>query len=258
MPLCHDILVQLHSQYGSPTDGLPALPEYQPPSRSRLSNTSSASSPTYVPEFWDEANSVVNVYIAALPGANFWINYKIFDPLKLFVEPRHQEQEHGVGQEEEQYFVMKLFVGKEHLVTWCCGEKQGWQGKTMWGLFEDPEPDRAKGPKFDVLGRDVAAMGMVRSRGKKALQKRLLCFSAPTTDREGRGSCRMDKGLEKRESKGSLNKLKKRAFQRQSEPVPERFLEIKTYRAQGMKRIPMQAERFDGVKFEDASGVGIE
>ncbi|KAF2101274.1 hypothetical protein NA57DRAFT_72716 [Rhizodiscina lignyota] len=281
MPTHRDITIELHSHSLSTiltTSVTAGLPEFRPPSRTRWSATSSTTSSTpseYMPEFFDDAGQIVSVYVPALPGANFWIQYKVEDVQNLFPEQKDAEKQHTKDTEkkdgedqEERLLVMKLCLGKTHVVTWNFGEKQEWQGKTVWALYEDPDPDRAKGTKFDVLGRNVDHMGGVRtSKAKTALQKRMLRFPMPPMGAEAEGNSAgivkgdKEKRVEKKSSwskREATSKLRKKSFNPPTDLAPERYIEIQVLRANGMKRIPTQVGKFDGLKFDDGKGKGIE
>lgn len=260
MPDFDGINVELHSQYNIPRQNITKIIEYAPPSQLRRESLYSGTSPSsgYIPEFWEDATRTLNVCVPVLPGANFWVTYWIENPYAHFPDRQYKIQ--GVEREEE-YYVMKLFVGTTHLATWCCDEKQNWNGKTHYGLYEDPDPDRAKELRLDILGRSNEHMGIPRAPiGKKVLQKRMLCFTAPPPALEGdaTGSLRGEKKVERRWSRDSMNKLRKRSNKRLPNEVLERYIELRIYRANGMKRIPTEVEGFDVAKFGGHLGKGLE
>lgn len=132
MPTYRSINIALHSQFDIET-----LPEYHP-SASPFASTLDAS--VAAPSI-NDATSTCSVYIPALLGSQFWIAYSVSPP----VPAGH-------------YFLFKLYIDGENIVSWSTGKEHSWTGKTMFGLFD--------------AGDD------------KTIEKRALCFSAP--DRNGR------------------------------------------------------------------------
>ncbi|KAF1924001.1 uncharacterized protein M421DRAFT_404251 [Didymella exigua CBS 183.55] len=132
MPTYRSINIALHSQFD-----MENLPEYYPatsPFAPALDH------PTMAPLI-NDSTATCSVYIPALPGSQFWIVYSVSPPVP-----------------EGHYFLFKLYVDGEHVVSWSTGSENRWMGKTMFGLFD-------------------AGNG-------KTVEKRVLCFSAP--DKEGR------------------------------------------------------------------------
>jgi hypothetical protein len=119
------IEVGLHSQFDIET-----LPEYRPDPNVITGFTS---------QFVEEKTSTSSVYILALPGSTFWIAYSVSPPVP-----------------EEHFFLFKLYINGAHIVSWSTGREEGWQGKTMFGLFDSPEDED----------------------GRKRIEKRVLCFAA--------------------------------------------------------------------------------
>ncbi|KAF2729204.1 hypothetical protein EJ04DRAFT_589486 [Polyplosphaeria fusca] len=135
MPTYRSISVSLHSQFD-----VGKLPEYLPKPNSFYAERGIEGS---IPEIIDEKTSTFSVYIPVLPGSQFWISYSIAPPVP-----------------DEQQFLFKLFINNAHIVSWCCGKKEGWKGRSMFALFEREEDEN----------------------GKKRVEKRALFFAAP--DRE--------------------------------------------------------------------------
>ncbi|KAI4915254.1 hypothetical protein J4E85_010378 [Alternaria conjuncta] len=121
---CRSIDVGLHSQFD-----IEKLPEYRPAPRGNSS---------FTPEPVDEKTSTCSVYVPALPGSTFWIEYAVSPPVP-----------------EGHYFLFKLYINGAHVVSWSTGKDEEWQGKTMFGLFESPGD-----------GGD-----------RKKFEKRVLCFT---------------------------------------------------------------------------------
>jgi hypothetical protein len=57
----------------------------------------------------------------------FWISYSVSPPIP-----------------DSHYFLFKLYVNGRHIVSWCTGKKEGWEGKTMFGLYERPQDAERK------------------------------------------------------------------------------------------------------------------
>ncbi|KAH6875611.1 hypothetical protein BKA58DRAFT_428055 [Alternaria rosae] len=121
---CRSIDVGLHSQFD-----IEKLPEYRP---------NPHDSTSFTPRFVDEKISTRSVYVPALPGSTFWIEYAVSPPVP-----------------EGHYFLFKLYINGAHVVSWSTGKDEGWKGKTMFGLFESPGD-----------GGD-----------RKKFEKRVLCFT---------------------------------------------------------------------------------
>jgi hypothetical protein len=128
MPTYRSINIALHSQFDIET-----IPEYLPPAPSPESPTIALSI--------NDATSTCSVYVPTLPGSQFWIAYSVSPPVP-----------------EGHYFLFKLYIDGENVVSWSTGKEDAWMGKTMFGLFD--------------VGNG------------KTVEKRALCFSAP--DKEGR------------------------------------------------------------------------
>jgi hypothetical protein len=73
----------------------------------------------FMPKFYDRNSRVCSVFIPVFPPAQFFLNYHVNTP-----------------DDEELFYVFKLFVGGEEFVTWDCGSEHAFSGKTMFGLFD--------------------------------------------------------------------------------------------------------------------------
>jgi hypothetical protein len=116
MPLYRGINVKLHTPFS-----LKGLPEIAP--TANISDSSPAR------HFVEESRCCVSVFVPVMPQANFWISYNVEEP----------PTEPGV------FYVFKLLVNGEQLVTWCCGEEEGWKGKTMFSLYDAGQEDAIGG-----------------------------------------------------------------------------------------------------------------
>jgi hypothetical protein len=132
MPTYRSINIALHSQFGIET-----LPEYYPLSQAHYTSLGIACT---VPKLVDDDASTCSVYIPVLPGSTFWIGYSVSPPVP-----------------DGHYFLFKLYINGTHIVSWSTGKKDGWKGKTMFGLYERAED----------------------ADGKKRFEKRMLCFTPP-------------------------------------------------------------------------------
>jgi hypothetical protein len=111
MPSYANISLSLISQY----DAL-AIPEYKPPATDLDDPFDSCPSSLISP-----TRPLISVYIPTYPGSTFWIQY--------VVSPPHSPKS---------LYYFKLFLNGAHIVSWGCGEKDGYEGRTMFGLFHDP------------------------------------------------------------------------------------------------------------------------
>ena len=80
----------------------------------------------------------ITVYIPTYPSSQFWLCYSISPPIP-----------------PKQLFYFKLYLNGACVLSWGCGEEDGYAGKTMFGLFDSGET----------------------FFGQPAIEKRLLCFS---------------------------------------------------------------------------------
>lgn len=117
------------------------LPEYHPTPKDDHTAPYTAS---FMPQQFDRRTSTCSVFVPAMPGTAFWIQYCVRPPIP-----------------DEQYFLFKLYIDGAHIVNWSTGKAEGWKGKTMFGLFESPE--------------DI--------RGKRRIEKRMFYFGSPDEKR---------------------------------------------------------------------------
>jgi hypothetical protein len=108
MPIYRGINLKLHSSFS-----IQGLPEIAP--------TEDISDRSLAKHFVDESRCRVSVFIPIVPQAHFWISYSIEEP------PTEPE---GV------FYVFKLLVNGQQVVTWCCGEEEEWKGKAMFSLYD--------------------------------------------------------------------------------------------------------------------------
>ncbi|KAL9033777.1 MAG: hypothetical protein Q9214_007348 [Letrouitia sp. 1 TL-2023] len=107
MPTYRSITISLTSQFDILT-----IPEYAPP---KVPNDPFAPAPSLV----NPEDSLVSVYIPTYPGSRFWLSYSIAPP-----------------HPPKALYYFKLFLNGKCVVSWGCGEKDAYKGKTMYGLFD--------------------------------------------------------------------------------------------------------------------------
>lgn len=147
MPTYRNISIAIISQY----DCL-QLPEYAP--RANLADPF-----TTQPTLISPSEGLVSVYIPTYPASTFWLSYSISAP--------HPPK-------AEYYF--KLFLNGNHFVSWGCGEKERFMGKTMFGLFRGPGGEMERRvlsfqPEEDdgsgMVRNDVMEVRVYRAKGRR-------------------------------------------------------------------------------------------
>ena len=66
---------------------------------------------------------VVTVYVPTYPSSQFWLRYSIAPPYP-----------------PKALYYFKLFLNGKCVVSWGCGEKDGYRGKTVFGLYGNAMP----------------------------------------------------------------------------------------------------------------------
>ena len=110
MPTYRNITTTLVSQFD-----ILIIPEYEPP---KTPTDPFLNAPTLI----DYDHSLVSVYVPTYPSSQFWLQYSI--------SPPHPPR---------MLYYFKLYLNGSHVVSWGCGNDEGYEGKTMFGLF-DPGP----------------------------------------------------------------------------------------------------------------------
>ncbi|KAI7264237.1 hypothetical protein KC345_g8890 [Hortaea werneckii] len=141
MPTYRGITLALQSQYDALTIPEAALPSAMPVPQDDLfdlANGGGSEDRFLVEEFCTDSQVIGTTYyldptsrtaVVSIPiyaSSQFWIVYACPRPLP------------EVSQEDDvqvRYYFFKLLVRGQCIVSWGCGEQQGWQGKTMFGLF---------------------------------------------------------------------------------------------------------------------------
>lgn len=134
MPTYRSISLSLHSQFDIET-----FPEYAPePKQNYLARGITG----FVPKLIDDTASTCSVYVPVLPGSTFWISYAVEPP----VPAGH-------------YFLFKLYINGNYIVSWSAGQEDAWAGTTMFGMYESSDSDESK----------------------KRVEKRVFSFTPPDT-----------------------------------------------------------------------------
>lgn len=137
MPTYRSITISLVSQFDILT-----IPEYAPPA---TPTDPFSNAPTLV----DPDHSLVSIYIPIYPSSQFWISYSIAPPYP----PRL-------------LYYFKLYLNGQSVVSWGCGEEDGYKGKTMFGLYDS--------------GRSITS--------QPAIERRVLCFAPESRDIDQTGA----------------------------------------------------------------------
>ncbi|KAF2433244.1 hypothetical protein EJ08DRAFT_677104 [Tothia fuscella] len=135
MPTYKDITVTIHTPFS-----LKGLPEIAPADLSRP--TANCNPESSINRLIIEERHRISVFIPVLPQSLFWLSYKVNRP-----------------PQDGTFFVFKLLVNQEEIVTWCCDINEKWQGKTMFGLFD--------------TGKDAMVVG------GEGMEKRVFKFGRP-------------------------------------------------------------------------------
>ncbi len=110
MPNYRSITISLLSQFDVLT-----IPEFPPPA---VAKDPFATSPTLI----SSDQSLVSVYIPTYPCSQFWLNYSIAAP-----------------HPPKAFYYFKLYINGGCVISWGCGEEDGYKGKTMFGLYDSGE-----------------------------------------------------------------------------------------------------------------------
>ena len=122
MPTLDGISVSLQSQYDALT-----IPEFvKQGSRYHSVDPSNSTAWTASSTSPFSRISTLEVNIPALPSSQFWISYFCLPP-----SPEGSQEANEV-----RFFYFKLFTSGKCVLSWGVGEREQWQGKLMFGLFE--------------------------------------------------------------------------------------------------------------------------
>ncbi|KAL9042824.1 MAG: hypothetical protein Q9180_000305 [Flavoplaca navasiana] len=163
MPVYRNITINLVSQFD-----ILNIPEYAPPA---TSDDPFSTSPALVDK------SLVSCYVPTYPLSQFWFSYSI--------SPPHPPKA---------LYYFKLFINGASVVSWGCGEKDGFKGRTMYALYDSGYswmgvPDVAA-RTFTFANDSITQQSMsntltqlmeirvYRARGQKRIRPQLEDFSA--------------------------------------------------------------------------------
>ena len=106
MPTYRSITISITSQFD-----ICQLPEYAPPA--------STDDPfSTLPALLNPELSLVTVYLPTYPSSQFWLRYSIAPPYP-----------------PKAMYYFKLFLNGKCVVSWGCGEEDGYRGRTVFGLY---------------------------------------------------------------------------------------------------------------------------
>ena len=109
MPLFRGITLSIHTPFA--IDGLQETPL----------------PPLNVACITEEDNKFASVFVPAHPQSLFWLSYAVEPPV------------------DETFLVFKLFINRQHVVTWKCDEDDDWRGKVQFALFRKSNDDGIQG-----------------------------------------------------------------------------------------------------------------
>ena len=169
MPTYRSITVSLVSQFDILT-----VPEFAP----RV--TESTDSDHQSIRLVDAVSSVVSVYIPTYPASQFWLSYSVSPPYPPGA-----------------LFYFKLYLNDAHVVSWGVSEKDGYAGKTMFGMFDVGRDDNGRrvvekrvfcfGREEDGEARGVLELRVFRAQGRKRIEKALESRGQEGTDMDSYG-----------------------------------------------------------------------
>ena len=162
MPTYRSITTTLVSQFD-----ILVIPEYEPP---KIPADPFLNAPTLI----NHDHSLVSVYVPTYPSSQFWLSYSISPPYP----PR-------------MLYYFKLYINGTHIVSWGSGEKDGFEGKAMFGLF-DPGPAPFEHSEIERRSlcfgpdngsttenlNDFIEVKVFRSRGRKRTEPQLESFQS--------------------------------------------------------------------------------
>lgn len=157
MPTYRSITTSCVSQFDILT-----IPEFKPP----ITPTDPFQN---VPPLISDDNSLVSVYLPTYPSSQFWLCYSIAPPYP-----------------PKALYYFKLYINGKTVVSWGCGEEEGYKGKTMFGLFSPGPspfkhslverrvlffgPDREHDDNLTLDSQnDVMEIKVFRSKGRKRI-----------------------------------------------------------------------------------------
>ncbi|KAL8671813.1 MAG: hypothetical protein Q9168_003697 [Polycauliona sp. 1 TL-2023] len=163
MPVSRNITINLVSQFD-----ILNIPEYAPPA---IPDDPFSTLSARVD------NSLVTCYVPTYPLSQFWFSYS--------VSPPHPPKA---------WYYFKLFINGASVVSWGCGERDGFKGRTMYGLYDSgyhwmgvPDVaaraftfanDSSTQQSLTNTLAQVMEIRVYRARGRKRIRPQLEHFSA--------------------------------------------------------------------------------
>ncbi|KAL8920726.1 MAG: hypothetical protein Q9208_006056 [Pyrenodesmia sp. 3 TL-2023] len=194
MPAYRNITINLVSQFD-----ILNIPEYALPATLE----DPFSTPSAVAD-----KSLVSCYVPIYPLSQFWLSYSISAP-----------------HPPKALYYFKFFVNGACVVSWGCGEENGFKGKTMYGLYDsgerwmgEPEVDvrafsfasdaSTQNPMNDTLSQAMEVR-VYRSRGRKRIRPVVENFKAVTARSGVQGQIIQPKGSkgQPQNTKGGISML---------------------------------------------------
>ena len=165
MPTYRSITTSVISQHG-----IFSLPEYPPPT---VPNDPFSTLPTLC----DQDRALVSVYIPAYPSSQFWVRYSIAPPYP-----------------PKALYYFKLFLKGTCVISWGCGEEDGYEGRTMFGLYDSGDcwmgetgierrvlcfgRGAKPGENVAVDSKDVMEIKIYRAKGRMRIKPQVDDFQA--------------------------------------------------------------------------------
>jgi hypothetical protein len=123
MPGINGIHIELQCQQDLSKGG--PIEEFAPRQRT-------PSDTVFMPDLYDQETNTCSVFVPIFPRAQFLLKYDT----KL---PESSNTVDSAG--EDVCYVFQLFIGKDEITTWSCGQSQNWQGKTSFAMFDTSSPE---------------------------------------------------------------------------------------------------------------------
>jgi hypothetical protein len=158
MPTFNGISLELQCQQSPDTGG--PIEEFAP---RPLDPTADAPN-MFMPPVYDAETRTVSVFVPIFAQQQFWLVYSCTPPStpsrNSLAEPPCTPQRSSGGDTSyyqgnmdcrELFYVFKMFLGSDELVTWSCGPEQEWRGKTVFGMFDTSANTGGKGLQKRIM-----------------------------------------------------------------------------------------------------------
>jgi hypothetical protein len=123
MPGINGINIELQCQQDISKGG--PIEEFAPRQRT-------PSDTVYMPNLYDREANTCSVFVPIFPRAQFLLKYDAKPP----------ESSNTVDSaDEDVFYVFQLFIAKDEITTWSCGQSQSWKGKTSFAMFDTSNPE---------------------------------------------------------------------------------------------------------------------